>query len=314
MAILSILAVILCVACDRQKNDVQGKSNVCVSTYPIWLFTRSIMAGSGAEPLLIIPADAGCPHDYSLTPQDLRKLPQSGTLFLNGGGLDAQIADTILTVAPKLQQCDVSAGIEPIAAADDDDDDHDHEEHNASGEEEHHHHHGDKNGHFFSSPLAVVQIVNNISSTLAVLDQEHADLYRANAAALTAKLTALANDFKSVLAPAKDVETATQHDVFAYLFRDIGMKEPHVIFSDPEVPLSPAELTETARRFKADGVKVIFTEPQYPEKMAQLLSTETGIPVVKLDPVASGPENPPADYYEQQMRNNLELMRKAMVR
>jgi hypothetical protein len=38
------------------------------------------------------------------------------------------------------------------------------------------------------------------------------------------------------------------------------------------------------------------------------LARESGIPCVEVDPVASGPVDAPADYYEQTMRRNLRLL------
>ena len=39
---------------------------------------------------------------------------------------------------------------------------------------------------------------------------------------------------------------------------------------------------------------------------------ETGIPCLSLDPVAGGPDNAPADYYEQVMRENLRVLENAL--
>lgn len=67
------------------------------------------------------------------------------------------------------------------------------------------------------------------------------------------------------------------------------------------------------KEFKEHGVKVIFTEPQYPDELAKLIGKETGATVVKIDPVASGPADPPAGYYFDVMNNNLEIMKKALA-
>ena len=42
-----------------------------------------------------------------------------------------------------------------------------------------------------------------------------------------------------------------------------------------------------------------------------LLVNETGVPVCVLDPLTSGPADPPADYYETVMLHNMKLLQEA---
>ena len=53
----------------------------------------------------------------------------------------------------------------------------------------------------------------------------------------------------------------------------------------------------------------IFTEPQYPAKVGAALARETSLPTATLDPVATGPDAAPLDYYETAMRQNMETLR-----
>ena len=119
-------------------------------------------------------------------------------------------------------------------------------------------------------------------------------------------------------------------NVFDYLLRDCGFETPLAIFADPETPPSPAEITAMTKEFKEHGVKVIFTEPQYPDELAKLIGKETGATVVKIDPVASPnpsgspayqdadltifpPDDGPGGYYIDVMGRNLEIMKKALA-
>ena len=328
-----------------QTSEQLTGCEVAATTYPIWLFTREIMDGTGREALLLTPPDAGCPHDYALTTNDLLKI--SGIrkpllLFKNGAGLDEHICKAAMSAHKGIIVVDTGAGIEVIGddhdehdheAEDHDHDDHDHEaehdhhddhdededhdgehdhDHEAEGHH-HHHHHGGENGHFFASPYEARKIVATITGALAEKDPVHAAKYRENAAKLDKRLQILGDEFKSELAPYASRHVATQHDVFDYLLRDCGFEKPLSIFADPETPPSPAEITEMTKEFKEHGVKVIFTEPQYPDELAKLIGKETGATVVKIDPLASGPENPPMGYYIETMQHNLEIMKKALA-
>lgn len=68
---------------------------------------------------------------------------------------------------------------------------------------------------------------------------------------------------------------------------------------------SASEMMQLVKTIKERRAGAIFTEPQYPEKVGNVLSQETGIPVAMLDPVATGPENAPLDFYETVMRQNM---------
>ena len=311
---------------DKLRETYSAKSGqtIVATTYPIWLFTREIVNGTGREAVLLTPADAGCPHDYVLNPNDLRKISDKTRpvlLFINGAGMDEHICKAAMAAHKGIEVIDTSAGIETVRNAEhedhdgehnDGDDDHDgHDgEHEAEG---HHHHHDGENGHFFASPYEARKIVATIADTLAKSDPANAAKYRENAANLDKRLQILGDEFKTRLGPYAGKRVAAQHSVFDYLLRDCGFETPLAIFADAETSLSPAEIAELKEEFQEHGVKVIFTEPQYPDDLAKLIAGETGAAVVKLDPVVSGPQDPPPGYYVDTMKKNLELMEKALA-
>ena len=314
-------------------ENIQSGRDVAVTTYPIWVLTREVANGTGLNVTLLTPADAGCPHDYALTANDLLKLGKKPLLlFVNGAGLDDHLCKAAMGVNKGIVVVDTGKGLEVIDDDhdhdehaehhhdDDDDDGHDgeahhdgdHDEHEA-GEHHHHHHHGGENGHFFASPNEARKIVATIAEALANNDLVHADAFYANAERLDRQLEILAGEFKSQLSPYSGKRVAAQHNIFDYLLRDCGFETPMAIYAEPETPPSPAEITKLAKEFKEHGVTVIFTEPQYPDELAALIAKETGAKAVKIDPVASGPVDPPAGYYVDTMTRNLEIMKKALA-
>ena len=330
--LLAIIAfcIVLAFVPGRIRKAAQASSGygVAATTYPIWVLTREVLDGTGIEAQLLTPPDAGCPHDYVLTANDLMKVSSARKpmlLFKNGAGLDEHICQAALSAGKGIVAIDTGAGIEVIGGDDDDEHDHDaeeghdeHEEHEGEDgheaeEHHHHHHHGGENGHFFASPYEARKIVATIAAQLEKSDILHANKFRENAAKLDKRLQMLGDSFKGQLAPYADKHVAAQHNVFDYLLRDCGFETPLAIFADPETPPSPAEITALTKEFKEHGVKVIFTEPQYPDELAKLIGKETGAAVVKIDPVASGPADPPAGYYFDVMNRNLEIMKKALA-
>ena len=53
---------------------------------------------------------------------------------------------------------------------------------------------------------------------------------------------------------------------------------------------------------------MIFTEPQYPPALSEMIAREAGIKADTLDPVASGPQDAAPEYYLETMRKNLETL------
>ena len=67
-----------------------AQTRVLATTFPVYQIVRNITQNvPDVEVQLMLPAQAGCPHDYALTPQDMSKLAQADILVLNGLGLEA---------------------------------------------------------------------------------------------------------------------------------------------------------------------------------------------------------------------------------
>jgi zinc transport system substrate-binding protein len=62
----------------------------------------------------MIPAEMGCPHDYALTPQDMRKLAKADVLIVNGLGLEEFLGAPLQKANPTLRIVDSSQGITQV--------------------------------------------------------------------------------------------------------------------------------------------------------------------------------------------------------
>ena len=104
-------------------ENIQSGRDVAATTYPIWVLTREVANGTGLNVTLLTPADAGCPHDYALTANDLLKIGKKPLLlFANGAGLDDHLCKAAMNVNKGIAVVDTSAGLEVVG----DDDDHEH--------------------------------------------------------------------------------------------------------------------------------------------------------------------------------------------
>lgn len=268
-----------------------AQTRVLATTFPVYQIIRNITQNvPDVEVQLMLPAQAGCPHDYALTPQDMSKLAQADILVLNGLGLEAFLGSPSARAQKELHAIDSSKGISGLLPYTDAE---------AAHEEHEGHHHGGMNPHLFASPRMAAQMTRSIAGQLADLDPANAATYWANAENYARTLDALADEFAALGGKLKNSRIITQHGVFDYLARDMGLDVVAVIQADDTQAPSASEMMKLIKAIRSQHVGAIFTEPQYPDKVAATLSRETGVATAKLDPVATGPAIAPLDYYEK---------------
>lgn len=298
----TLLIVVLLVSPAAAAAPLQ---HILTSTFPIYQITRNITAGQeGVQVDLLLPARLGCPHDYALTPQDMQMLGHAEVLIINGLGLEEFLGAPLRRANPNLVVIDSSEDLDEILLYRDTPetgDDH-------SEKQIHDHDHSGANPHLFASPRMAARQVQKIAAELARLDPAAAPLYRRNAQSYGARLESLAVDFATLGQTLKNRRIITEHGVFDYLARDIGLDVVAVIQAHPGQEPAAAEMLKLIRTAKAEKVGAIFTEPQYPARVAATIAREAGIPCVPLDPAASGEENAPLNSYETTMRNNMLIL------
>ena len=267
-------------------STASASVRVVTSFYPVYVATLNVVDGvDGAEVHNLAGPHVGCLHDYQLTTADARKLSEANLLLANGAGMETFLGK-IRAQSPALPIVEASEGIPLI----------------------------DGNPHVWVSPALAARQVDNIAAALASADAENADRYAANAAAYKAKLSDVAQRMKTGLAPFAGAPVVALHDALPYFARDFGLDIVGVIEREPGHEPSAKELAGTVDLVRARGVKAILSEPQYSDKVAQTLARETGARVVKVDPVATGPADPPEarDAYLRAMEKNLENLLDAL--
>lgn len=296
------------------------KLTVLASTFPIYQITRNVTHGrDGIDVKLLIPSQLGCPHNYALTPQDMQKLEQADIFAINGLGMEEFLGSPVEKANPKLKIIDSSTGIkgllqfttQPEHAHHHDE----HEKHHDADKDVHHHgKHGHTgiNPHLFASPRMTAQIALNIANSLSKADPSAEELYRSNARVYSEKMNKLADEFVAAGKRLQNNRIVTQHGVFDYLAKDMGLEVTGVVQAHEGQEPSAAELLTLIKNIKNKKAGAIFTEPQYPDKIALAIAKETGIAIAKLDPVATGDEGAPLEYYEIVMRNNLATLIKTL--
>lgn len=257
---------------------------IATSFYPIYIATLNIAKDvEGVEVIDITPPTAGCLHDYSITPEDLKKLERASYFVVNGAGMES-FMDKVMSQMPKLQIIEASKDIPLIQGSGD------------TGE----------NPHVWVSIEYAILQVKNIAGQLETLDPTHKAAYEVNATAYIDQLTTLRNEMHQKIDNLPNKDIITFHEAFPYFAKEFGLNIVAVIEREPGSEPSAKELTETIDIVENNQVKALFTEPQYPAKSAKTIADETGATVYVLDPVVTGDETP--DAYLKAMRTNMETL------
>lgn len=289
-------------------NSPGAPPRVLCSTFPVYQITRNVTAGrEGMAVELLLPAALGCPHQYAVKPADLEKLSRADLLVLNGLGLEEFLEPQIRSAGERLKVVDSSLGIGDLLPA------------AGAGSRPAHAdcagcaHDDDVNPHLFASPRRIARIAIRIAEALAEADPAGAELYGRNARAYAERMDKLAGEMAARVAAFPNRRIVQPHGVFDYLARDTGLEIVAVTQAHGQEP-SAAEMLSLLKRIREVKAAAVVTEPQYSPRAGQTLAREAGLPVLPLDPAASGPEAAPLDYVETVMKANLEALQSALGR
>jgi zinc transport system substrate-binding protein len=306
-AVLALVMAVLVGTGGSPALAGENEVNVLCTTFPIHQITRNVVKDrEGVSVGLMLPSQLGCPHDYTLTPQEVKKLAQADVLVVNGLGLEEFLGAPVEKVNADLAIIDSSAGIEEFLEYTDEDHRCSHHCTHDHGHD-HHHHHQAANPHLFASPRMAAKLAMTIQAGLSKADPEGAAVYVKNAKAYSDKLSKLADEMAALGKKLENNRIIPSHGIFDYLARDMGLEVIAVMQPHGQEP-SAAEMVKLVETIREKKAGAIFTEPQYPEKAGRTLARETGVRVGMLDPVASGPEDAPLDYYETVMRKNMQTL------
>lgn len=260
---------------------------ILATTFPVWQFTANICAKAPNVVVeLLIPASAGCPHDFSLKPADLNKLAQADIIVTNGAGLEEFLTRPLDGLKKKPAIINASQNV-PVL-------------------EEAHGDHGHANPHTFASPANAALMATNIAAGIAEKDPRNAQLYNENGNAYVKRLTEISDKLKKIGGQAPNPSIALEHDALAYLAKNADLKIAAIF----ENTASASQLAKLRQQLATEKPALLAGDAQYPDRLLRVLSQETHIPFAQLNPCASGPADAPLDYYEKVMQSNWDILEK----
>lgn len=284
--------------------------SVVASIGPVHALVAGVMEGVGAPFLLI--RGAASPHAYSLKPSEARAVAEAERLFWIGPPIESFLPRVIEGLAPGTSVALAeSAGLTLLLPRDAGPwrapahDDSEHREHEQEHHDDHAHHghaHDDAyDGHVWLDPANAARMAAAIAEELRAVDPANGPRYRANAAALEARLEALDRALRAALEPVRAVPYVVFHDAYHYFEARYDTNAVGAIVVNPERPPSARRLADIRARIVESGARCVFAEPQFPPRVVAAVVEGTEARSAVLDPLGAGLE-PGADAYFSLMR------------
>lgn len=278
-----------------------ARLKVVTTILPVYCFAANV-AGNLADVENLIPGGVG-PHDYQLSPGDLKKLSSARIVVANGLGLEQWLEKSIRnSVHPDrpLLRVECATGLSAKLIRNPGGPE------LSGGDHDHEHDKDAPNPHIWLDPRLAAHAVTNILISFQKADPTNAEGYRRNAEAFIARLEKLTAEYEPKLAKVRTNAFVTFHDAFPYFARRFALNLVGILEKVPDVAPSPRYMGELLALIREKKVRVIFTEPQFPSRLARQIAKDTNIAVAELDTLEAGPLRPAA--YEEGMRRNLETI------
>jgi len=286
--LLVVLSLVSFAACTPDATD--SRPLLLVTFYPLADITSAIV-GEDVRVVSLVPSGVE-PHDYELTPQNLRDASEAAafvTLGLSFSPLEERV------VASSRPPTAVDAG-QRLTLLDATDAPNGNELEEGRG----------KDPHVWLSPTNMQTMTDNVVAGLVAAFPERKTVFETRATAYKARLGELDTEFKSGLASCAKDTIIVNHAAFAYLAHDYGFTQVAISGLEPEADVSPSVLRRVIEEAKANDVKHVFYEELADPRLVQTIASDIGATPLELSPI-EGTRNPGDDYVSMMRRNLVNL-------
>lgn len=265
---------------------INSQSYFTTTSYPVTMILQEI-TGIHAEVNTIVPPGVS-PHTYALKPSVIRKALSSKAVIYLADEIDIWAADipdvekialfSLLSEEDKIRfqkekSIDEILGI--ISRADTNEIKSDSAELDILPFDP----------HFWTDPITIKKIIPKLVDTLSSIDPLNAANYRINANNFLKRLELLDMRVKKIIMPVSGSFVFLFHPSFNYFLKRYGLIYAGTISHSPSKEITPKALGELIKKVQKSETKAIFSEPQLPDKPAQMIADEANVNLFILDPV-----------------------------
>jgi zinc transport system substrate-binding protein len=273
--LICMLAVTgFCVFSSSTVSRAGQKLDVFVSIAPQKYFVQQI--GKERVNVQVMVQPGANPATYEPRPRQMAALSKAQIYFAIGVAFEKVWLGKIAAASSKLRVVHTDHGVQKIPMAT-----HHHPAEHDSGKN----HQGEPDPHTWLSPTLVISQARAILNALVDVDSNHRPVYEANTNAFIAELAALDADFRDMFAGQQGREFMVFHPAWGYFAQAYGLKQVPVEIEgkDPK----PAQLKALIDHAQKKHIKVIFVQPQFSARSAELIAKAIDGQVIFADPLAS---------------------------
>lgn len=266
------LGLMLSILACAPEEEANGKVGVVVTILPQAEFVENV-GGEKVEVTVMVPPGAS-PHTYEPSPAQMTALAKAEMYARVGSGVEFEIVwmDKLIATNQAIVVVDCAEGVEfreMVAEG----------EHEEDGE-----HNGMMDPHIWMSPANAQVMVRNICDGLIEVDPENRSFYEKNRDDYLRKLVEIDQEIREGLAGVKNRRFMVYHPAFGYFAQEYDLTMIPIEEEGKEP--TAAGLTRLIEQAKAHDTRVIFAEPQFDPKSAEVIAEAIGGRVVLIDPLA----------------------------
>ncbi len=309
---LGVAAIVFATRPNSQNNTANTqeakqeiiKPIIVTTLFPFYDITSQLV-GENAEVSLLLPPGVE-PHAFEPTPQDIIKIQEADVFIYSGDVMEPWVASIVANIPESVKVINASDGINLIESTDDHshDDEHGHEDEkkeNKSG--------SNLDPHFwldFNNTIIATNTISKAISELNIVDNNNLDQNKNN---IVTALEQLDTDYSNTLSKCTN-KTILQagHRTFEYLARKYNLEYVTTEELSPNSDTSAQDIAKLVQKVRETKAKAIFSEELVEPRIANTISSETGVPVLELN----GAHNISSEQFQAKtsfvdiMRKNLE--------
>lgn len=268
-----LLIIVLLASCNMGKSGKSldnEKPVIAVTIEPQRYFTEAI-AGDKFDVISIVPKGSS-PETYDPTPQQLVSLGDSKAYLRIGYiGFEQVWMDRLIDNTPHIQIFDTSKDIDLILG-----EAHDHGDHQHAGGVE---------PHIWNSTNNALIIARNTYKALCQLDKENEAYYLNRYDSLCQRIMHTDSIIRKTLQqPGTAQSFMIYHPALSYFARDYGLQQISIEEGGKEP--SPAHLKDLVDLCRQEDVRIIFIQPEFDRRNAEIIARETGTDIVPINPLS----------------------------
>jgi len=242
-----------------------------VSIPPQKYFVEKI--GANLVDVAVMVAPGSDPHSYEPKPRQMSGLAEAAVYFAVGIDFEKAWLSKIAATNPRMRIVRTDAGIAKIAIAG--------------------RHHGHAQGretdapdpHVWLAPHLVKVQAQHITDALVTVDPDNRVRYEQNCAAFLHEIEALHTELAALFTASQGTRFMVFHPSWGYFAQAYGLEQVPIEIEgkDPK----PAQLKDLIQHAKMRGIQVVFAQPQFSAKIAEMVAREVGGQVIHADPLAA---------------------------